>query len=314
MNQKSGDFTAEGHVTSTRMPDPKGNSSAMLSNDEIMQARAQKMVSTENNQKIHYEGNAVAWQGANRVQADRLDIDRDKQSFEAHGKVISQFVDKPKSDDDKSKRNGSSGKTKSSSSSSKSAPVAAANTPTVPVRTVSTGDPAPAQSSSGKAATGRSSSPAGSSAAPAAKGPATNNAPAVFTVVHAPDLVYSDETRMADYTGGAVLTRPGLNVVGKEIRAFLKPADEDSSLDKAIADGAVKILSTTEMRTRTGTSEHAEYYAGEEKVILQGGEPLLIDSLKGRAKGHELTWFANNDRLLVDGVESKPTASVLRKK
>ena len=49
----------------------------MLSTDEMMQARAQHMTSTDNNQKIHYEGNAVAWQGANRVEADRLDIDRD---------------------------------------------------------------------------------------------------------------------------------------------------------------------------------------------------------------------------------------------
>ena len=55
MNQKSGDFTADGHVASTRMPDQKGNSSAMLSTDEIMQARAQHMVSTDNNLKIHYE-------------------------------------------------------------------------------------------------------------------------------------------------------------------------------------------------------------------------------------------------------------------
>ena len=57
----------------------------------MMQARAQKMVSTDNNLKIHYEGNAVAWQGANRVEADTLDIDRDSGNMEAHGKVKSQF-------------------------------------------------------------------------------------------------------------------------------------------------------------------------------------------------------------------------------
>ena len=78
MNQKSGDFTAEGHVMSTHEPDQNGNSSAMLSTDESdAGARADQMTSTDNNQKIHYEGNAVAWQGANRVEADRLDIDRD---------------------------------------------------------------------------------------------------------------------------------------------------------------------------------------------------------------------------------------------
>jgi lipopolysaccharide export system protein LptA len=205
------------------------------------------MVSTERNQKIHYEGNAVAWQGANRVEADRLDIDRGKQTLEAHGKVVSQFVDKSKDQ-----------------GAAKAAPK---------------GGVAP-----------------------------------IFTVVRAPDMVYTDESHIAHYTGGVALARPDLNVAGKEIRAFLKDSDQDSSLDKALADGAVKIVSRDAKRTRTGTSDHAEYYAGEQKVILAGGEPLLVDSLKGQTRGQQLTWFANNDRLLVNGVESKPADSILRKK
>jgi lipopolysaccharide export system protein LptA len=243
MNQKSGDFTAEGRVVSTRLPDQKGKSPAMLSNDEVLQARARRMVSTENNQKIRYEGDAVAWQGANRVAADRLDIDRLQQVMEAHGKVVSQFVDK------------------------------SAKPSTSPI----------------------------------------------FTVVRAPDMVYTDETRVAHYTGGVTLGRPGLNVAGKEIRAFLQDASQDSSLDKAFADGAVRIVSTAAGRgvnqhTRTGTAEHSEYYAEEQKVILEGGDPLLVDSLKGQTRGKRLTWWANNDRLLVNGVESKPADSLIRKK
>ncbi len=74
------------------------------------------------------------------------------------------------------------------------------------------------------------------------------------------------------YSGGAVLKRPDMTVTAKQIRAFLKDADEDSSLDKAFADGTVKIVSTSEKlkRTRTGTSEHAEYYADERKSDPQG--------------------------------------------
>jgi lipopolysaccharide export system protein LptA len=106
-----------------------------------------------------------------------------------------------------------------------------------------------------------------------------------------------------------------LSVEGKTIRAFLKDSSEDSSLDKAYADGEVKIVSTSpEKRVRTGTSEHSEYYASDQKVILEGGAPLLVDSIKGRTAGKQLTWYANNDRLLVDGLESKPAESTLRKK
>ncbi len=120
------------------------------------------------------------------------------------------------------------------------------------------------------------------------------------------------------YKGGVVLTRPGLTVNSRELQAFLKPADADSSLDKAFADGAVKIVSITTSgnakRTRTGTSEHAEYYADEQKVILQKGQPTLVDSVKGTTAGQQLTWWANNDRLLVDGTSDKPAQSTIRKK
>src|SRR6202023_1218826 len=96
----------------------------------------------------------------------------------------------------------------------------------------------------------------------------------------AADLVYTEETRVAVYQGGVALTRPGLTVNSRELQAFLKPADSDSSLDKAFADGTVKIVSVSTTgkatRTRTGTSEHAEYYADEQKVILQRGQPLLV--------------------------------------
>jgi lipopolysaccharide export system protein LptA len=252
LNQKSGDYTAEGHVSSTRQPDRKGASSAMLSNNEVMQAVADRMISTGDNKHIRYEGHARAWQGANRVDADRIEIDRDRRVMEAHGKVVSQFADKSQenSQDKKSKTKG----------------------PSAPV----------------------------------------------FTVVRASDLVYTEDTRVAVYQGGVVLTRPALTVNSQELQAFLKPADSDSSLDKALADGAVKIVSTSAAgkttRTRTGTSEHAEYYADEQKVILQKGRPLLVDSVKGNTAAQQLTWWANNDRLVGEGGDSKPAEGTIRKK
>lgn len=259
MNQKSGDYTAEGHVSSTRQPDRKGGSSAMLSNEEVMQAVADRMISAGGNKHIRYEGNARAWQGANRVDADRIEIDRDRRVMEAHGKVVSQFADKSQDKNpDRPEKN----------------------------------PPKGAKS----------------------KGPA---AP-IFTVVRAADLVYTEETRVAVYQGGVVLTRPSLTVSSKELQAFLKPADSDSSLDKAFADGAVKIVSIETAikptRIRTGTSEHAEYYADEQKVLLQKGEPLLVDNVRGNANGRQITWWANNDRLVVEGEPSKPAEGTIRKK
>jgi lipopolysaccharide export system protein LptA len=252
LNQKTGDYTSEGHVSSSRQPDRKGTSSAMLSNEQVMQASADRMISSNENKHIRYEGNARAWQGANRVDADRIEIDRDRGVMEAHGKVVSQFADK------------SSGKTPEKGAKAK---------------------------------------------APAAP---------VFTKVTAPDLVYTEQTRVAYYQGGTFLERPGLKVNSKELQAFLKPADSDSSLDKAFADGAVKIVSVSTTgkttRTRTGTSEHGEYYADDQKVILQKGQPLLVDTAQGNTTGEEITLWINSDRLVVVRGESKQAESTIRKK
>jgi lipopolysaccharide export system protein LptA len=260
MNQKTSDFKADGHVASTRMPDPKGKSSAMLNTDEILQARAQHMVSTDENAKIHYEGNAVAWQGSNRVEADRLDIDRDAGTLIADGKVVSQFVDKDKDKDKDDKKSG--GKTTAKASVKKA-----------------------------------------------------STAPPIFTIVHAPRLVYTDETRIAVYSGGVLLQRSSdMTVTGKEIKAYLNDADADSSLNKTVADGGVKIVSAARAKVRTGTAEHSEYYADEGKVILSGGNPLLVDTKEGKTQGVQLTYWANDDRLLVNGVPTSPVKSIVRKK
>ena len=136
------------------------------------------------------------------------------------------------------------------------------------------------------------------------------NVPAI-TTVRAQDLHYTEESKLATYLGGVTLFRPDMNVTSKELRAYLKDGNAGSALEKALADGSVKIVSSKQdkgpaVRTRTGTSEHAEYYVDEGRVLLEGGQPLFVDSVKGRTTGRQLIWFANDERVLVNGEESKP--------
>ena len=235
-------------MATTRQPNSKPSSSPMMSNQEVTQARAQKLTAGQRGQKLHYEGSAVAWQGANRIEADRIDIDQETRVVEAHGNVISQFADKAATD---------------------------------------------------AKAKGRS-------------------AATVFTVVKAADLEYTESTRLAYYRGGVILTRPGLTVTGRELRAYLNDSSQDNSLEKAITDGSAKIVSINTdakgRRVRTATSDHAEYYTADQKLFMEGGQPEMTDSVKGKTTGRQLTWFANSDRLLVDGEESKPALSTIRKK
>lgn len=98
--QSTGDFDATGHASTTRLPESSKSESAMLDKDEPTLGTADRITSANRNHLIHYMGNAVVWQTSNRVQADTIDIDRDKKTLVADGKVVTWFQDKPKADPD----------------------------------------------------------------------------------------------------------------------------------------------------------------------------------------------------------------------
>ena len=127
-------------------------------------------------------------------------------------------------------------------------------------------------------------------------------------------MEYNDQKRLAHYSGGATLERPDMTVKAADIHAFLRNDNNDSSLDHAVADGKVQIHETSLDRTRDATSEHAEYFVDEDKVILEGGQPRFVDSLRGTTRGEKLTWFSADDRLLINGMPEQPVNSVLHHK
>jgi lipopolysaccharide export system protein LptA len=251
IDQKSGNFNALGNVSTSRMPEKdKDESSAdLLNGDDPIQGRAAHMTSADHNKVVHYDGDAILWQGSDRVQASTIDIDRNKHSLIADGKVMTQLIDKPKKDEPPP--------------------------PTMP-----------------------------------------------FTVVNAAHMVYQDDTRLAHYTGGALMNRPGLRVKGKEIRAFLaekKDDDEDSDgagsrLDKAVTDGDVEVVDSTPKRKRTGTGYQAEYFTTDEHIILHGNQALLIDSITGTTTGKELIYTTAEDKLEVTKPAEKQSTAHLKKK
>ncbi len=252
LDQRTGDFTAEGNVASTRLPDKdQKQNSAILSGDDPIQATAHKMDSRNHNRSIRYQGGAAMWQGANRIQAATIDVDREKRSVIADRDVVTDLWETPKDDP---------------------------------------------------------------------KAPKKPAAPPVLTETHAAHMVYTDPDRLAHYTGGVLLTRPDLQVKSKEVKAYLSESGSQSSLDKAFAEGAVEIFARSKDRTRTGTGEHAEYYPNEQKVILRGPWVKMVEQIFGAPRpntteGTELTWWANDARLLVTGVPAKPVDTrIIRKK
>ncbi|HYA17076.1 MAG TPA: LPS export ABC transporter periplasmic protein LptC [Bryobacteraceae bacterium] len=248
IDQATGDFDAKDHVFTTRLPDQKRSEdskpdSGVIDNDQPVQGTADHVISTNHNRLIHYIGHAVLWQPANRIQSDRVDIDREKKTVVADGKVITQFQDQPKE-----------------------------------------GEPPPPTP--------------------------------IFTLVKSEKMTYADADLLANYSGGVDFRRPGLTVTSATLKAFLNPKDsgKDSRVNRALSDGRVEITEVTPLHHRIGQGEHAEYYTDDGKVVLTGGSPQLRDTVRGNSKGDTLTYFTNDNRLIIDGVPERQVQSHIKKK
>jgi lipopolysaccharide export system protein LptA len=236
LDERTNDFVAEGNVNSTRMPDKSQKSdSGMLSGDAPMNAQARRMEASNSaaNHRTRYEGGARVWQGANRITADVIEIDRMKHTIVADGSVVTEAWQQPK-DDEKKKT-------------------------TAPV----------------------------------------------LTKVFAPHLVYTDQDRLAYYSGGVKLERPELHLKSRELHAWLADSNADSQLEKAFADGGVEISGVRRDNSYNGNSEHMEYYTDVEKVVLNGGAPQMSRTVAGRpptvVRQRELIYFVNDGKLVGTG-------------
>ena len=248
LNQKTSEFVATGNVRSTREAEKNAKNGK---SDEVTQATADRMETRESNSKIRYEGNAVMWQGENRLRAPRIDIERKAGQLRAFGGIIHQMVDE-------------------------------------------------------KSAQARKTG-------------------AILTNVKATEMFYSDKDRVVEYRSNVIMSRPGLEVQSNQLRAYLEEDDSErfneqpsGGIEKAFAYGAVRIVETGAQRVRKGNGETGEFYTADSKLVLEGGKPEMVDLVKGveqrRTTGKQLTWFANNDKIIVDGQEQKPALSTLQRK
>jgi lipopolysaccharide export system protein LptA len=151
------------------------------------------------------------------------------------------------------------------------------------------------------------------------------NAAPLLTTVKSNEMFYADKDRVVEYLGVVQMLRPGLLVNANRLRAYLAEEDSQTSneqpgggVEKVFAYGAVQITETGSERVRRGKGEIGEFYAADGRLLLEGGKPEMFDTVKGveqrRTTGRQLQWFANNDKMIVDGLEQKPAVSDLQRK
>jgi lipopolysaccharide export system protein LptA len=281
LDEESGDFSAQGNVSSVfqeRAPmnasgatakessgsaakeiaggaaETIGPGGELFSTAEPVYATAERMRSNQRSGVIEYFGKARLWQGADRIEAEQIRIERREKKLAAQGNVLSVLAEKHED------------------------------------------APTPAESAPGPARQAAAQKPP--------------------IVVRADAMRYDETTRQIAYAGHVELRRDILRVKASELDAWLTPAEDgESRLKKAEARGAVEVSEAAASGTgRRGFGERAEYHPGEEKVVLEGAPARVINARQDTTRGAELTYYLNDDRLLVLGSPLERSYSLRRKR
>ena len=139
----------------------------------------------------------------------------------------------------------------------------------------------------------------------------------VLWTVRAPSLTYWDDQGKAHLEGGVTASSQQGSLTSKALDLFLTPpgappgaatdtqtAPTGRQLNRVVAQGNVIVR----QGERRGVAEQAEYTAADEKFVLSGGQPTLIDDASSdTTTGRSLTFFVANDTILIDSQEGSRT-------
>jgi lipopolysaccharide export system protein LptA len=271
INQRSGEIHAGGGVVSTYLGDGKSSAVNLGSGPGHISADALSGSTTSGH--VIYSGHARLWQGESVLEANQIEIWRDDKKLQASEKVVAVFP--------------------------------------------------------------QTSTPVRQFGAPASNATSAPSGPTLWTI-QAPLLTYWGDAGKARLEGGVTADSQQGSMQSRTLDVFLEssPLKQSSSmgsapqvpaqqpdahaatpstlavgpaagqqLERALALGGV----TVRQGDRVGTAEQAEYTASDERFVLSGGHPTIIDAASDATTGHSLTFFVANDTILIDSQEGSRT-------
>jgi len=110
-------------------------------------------------------------------------------------------------------------------------------------------------------------------------------------------MVYEDSLQRAVYETG-VKVKSSMGVLNSnQLEIFLTSKDNQTAVERLLATGAV----TIHQPNRTSSSDLAEYFRDQDRVVLSGGSPRILDSERGSAVGARLTMHLDDGSIAVEG-------------
>ncbi len=264
----TGDLPEDGQpIPSQRLSDSSANADGNSITTNVL---AERVTVDRNQQIFHYLGHVRAWRGADVIQAPELDIYRLERRIVADSGVVTSDLEPSQAKNGQKTDVSSRGITSNVSAGARSQPN---------VTNRGTNPPNPLFS---------------------AKEHTTPQTGATQPVtIRADHFDYRDLEHKAVYQGHVRMDSSGATLESDRLDAYFTPPEpgQPSQLDHAVADHHVILTEPG----RRGAGNHADYSAREGKIVMTGGPPSLYDAQKGFTTGQSLTFFTQDDSLIVDG-------------
>jgi len=127
-------------------------------------------------------------------------------------------------------------------------------------------------------------------------------------------LTYADADRKIFLDGGVTAKGSGATITSHEMTVYLLPRSQSQvktgigtpgQIERMIAQDQVVITQPT----RHGEGGRLVYTAADDRFVLTGNSPSIFDAERGKTTGDSLTFFRQDDRVLVEGRQTSPAVT-----
>ncbi|MBC8359204.1 MAG: LPS export ABC transporter periplasmic protein LptC [Candidatus Aminicenantes bacterium] len=119
-------------------------------------------------------------------------------------------------------------------------------------------------------------------------------------------MTFIPEENLVSYEGKSTLKVRDINLQANSLYVYLK--EEGGDIHRMIARGKVVIV----QELGEGRGEEAIYNPADESIVLLGN-PILVDKNKGVTRGHKLTFYLADGKILVENKDRERSVTVIKR-
>jgi len=127
-------------------------------------------------------------------------------------------------------------------------------------------------------------------------------------------LTYADADRKIFLDGGVTAKGSGATITSREMTVYLLPRSQSQANSGIGAPGQIERMIAQDQVVITQPTRHGEggrlvYTAADDRFVLTGNSPSIFDAERGKTTGDSLTFFRQDDRVLVEGRQTSPAVT-----